>query len=153
VRDLAPIVNVATGPFVLMANPAFAPNSVKELIALVQTQPGKVSYASSSAAASSILRWSTHPHHGGQHGHDPRALQGLRQGIADVLANQVPLYLRRDQASIQFTRSGKLKALGVTSPKRAQGAARCSRDRRNASRFRHPGLVRLYAPRARRARS
>ncbi len=50
VRDLAPIVNVATGPFVLMANPAFAPNNVKELIALVQTQPGKVSYASSGAA-------------------------------------------------------------------------------------------------------
>src|ERR1700716_2053875 len=45
VRDLAPIVNVTTGPFVLMANPAFAPNNVKELIALVQTQPGKVSYA------------------------------------------------------------------------------------------------------------
>src|SRR5258708_6472518 len=42
VRDLAPIVNVTTGPFVLMANPAFAPNNVKELIALVQTQPGKV---------------------------------------------------------------------------------------------------------------
>src|SRR5712692_2763819 len=41
VRDLAPIVTVAAGPFVLMANPAFAPNSVKELIALVQTQPGR----------------------------------------------------------------------------------------------------------------
>src|SRR5437660_10801966 len=34
--DLAPIVNVTAGPFVLMANPAFAPNNVTELIALVQ---------------------------------------------------------------------------------------------------------------------
>jgi len=33
VRDLAPIVNVTSGPFVLMANPAFPPNNVKELIA------------------------------------------------------------------------------------------------------------------------
>src|SRR5580765_8038943 len=55
VRDLAPVVNVAAGPFVLMANPAFAPNNVKELIALVQTQPGKVSYASSGAGGQQHL--------------------------------------------------------------------------------------------------
>src|SRR5439155_11528848 len=55
VRDLAPIVNVTAGPFVLMANPAFPPNNVKELIALVQTQPGKVSYASSGAGGQQHL--------------------------------------------------------------------------------------------------
>jgi len=55
VRDLAPIVNVAAGPFVLMANPAFPPNNVKELITLVQTQPGKVSYASSGAGGQQHL--------------------------------------------------------------------------------------------------
>jgi len=59
VRDLAPIVNVAAGPFVLMANPAFPPNNVKELIALVQTQPGKVSYASSGAGGQQHSRWNT----------------------------------------------------------------------------------------------
>src|SRR5437660_9731467 len=45
--DLAPIVNVAAGPFVLMANPAFAPNNVTELIALVQSRPGQGRYAPS----------------------------------------------------------------------------------------------------------
>src|SRR5262245_11603441 len=35
-RDLAPVVNVAAGPFVLMAHPSFPPNDVKDLIALVR---------------------------------------------------------------------------------------------------------------------
>src|SRR5260370_16798944 len=55
VRDLAPIVNVTAGPFVLLANPAFAPNNVKELIALVHAQPGKISYASSGAGGQQHL--------------------------------------------------------------------------------------------------
>src|SRR5262245_36252160 len=37
-RDLAPIVNVTAGPFVLMANPAFGPGNVKELIDLVRAR-------------------------------------------------------------------------------------------------------------------
>jgi tripartite-type tricarboxylate transporter receptor subunit TctC len=46
--------------------------------------------------------------------------KGFGQGIADVLANQVPLIFGGITASIQLTRSGKLKALGVTGPKRAK---------------------------------
>src|SRR5882762_1574609 len=105
VRDLAPIVNVAAGPFVLMANPAFAPNNMKELIALVQTQPGKVSYASSGAGSMDMI-------------HVP--YKGFGQGIADVLSNQVPLIFGGITAAIQLTKSGKLKALAVTGPKRAK---------------------------------
>jgi tripartite-type tricarboxylate transporter receptor subunit TctC len=46
--------------------------------------------------------------------------KGFGQGVADVLANQVPLIFGGITASIQLTRSGKLKALGVTGPKRAK---------------------------------
>jgi len=46
--------------------------------------------------------------------------KGFGQGIADVLANQVPLIFGGITASIQMTKGGKLKALGVTSPKRAK---------------------------------
>src|SRR5258708_40246275 len=54
-RDLAPIVNVTAGPFVLMANPAFSADNVKELIALVRAQPGRISYASSGAGGQQHL--------------------------------------------------------------------------------------------------
>jgi tripartite-type tricarboxylate transporter receptor subunit TctC len=119
-RDLAPIVNVTTGPFVLMANPAFAPNNVKELIALVQAQPGKVSYASSGAGGQQHLAMEYIRTMAGGMDMIHVPYKGFGQGIADVLANQVPLIFGGITASIQFTRSGKLKALGVTSPKRSK---------------------------------
>src|SRR5256886_789311 len=119
-RDLAPIVNVAAGPFVLMANPAFAPNSVKELIALVQTQPGKVSYASSGAGGQQHLAMEYIRTMAGSMDMIHVPYKGFGQGIADVLANQVPLIFGGITASIQLTKSGKLKALAVTGPKRAK---------------------------------
>ncbi|HEY6241898.1 MAG TPA: tripartite tricarboxylate transporter substrate binding protein [Burkholderiales bacterium] len=120
VRDLAPIVNVTAGPFVLMANPAFPPNNVKELIALVRAQPGKISYASSGAGGQQHLAMESIRSLAGNMDMIHVPYKGFGQGIADVLANQVPLIFGGITASIQFTRSGKLKALGVTGPKRSK---------------------------------
>jgi tripartite-type tricarboxylate transporter receptor subunit TctC len=120
VRDLAPIVNVTAGPFVLMANPAFPPNNVKELIALVRAQPGKISYASSGAGGQQHLAMESIRSMAGNMDMIHVPYKGFGQGIADVLANQVPLIFGGITASIQFTRSGKLKALGVTGPKRSR---------------------------------
>jgi tripartite-type tricarboxylate transporter receptor subunit TctC len=123
VRDLAPIVNVTAGPFVLMANPAFPPNNVKELIALVRAQPGKISYASSGAGGQQHLAMESIRSMAGNMDMIHVPYKGFGQGIADVLANQVPLIFGGITASIQFTRSGKLKALGVTGPKRSRAMA------------------------------
>ena len=119
-RDFAPIVNVTAGPFVLMANPAFAPNNVKDLIALVRAQPGKISYASSGAGGQQHLAMESIRAMAGNMDMINIPYKGFGQGIADVLANQVPLIFGGITASIQFTRSGKLKALGVTGPKRSK---------------------------------
>lgn len=120
VRDLAPIVNVTAGPFVLLANPQFPPNNVKELIALVQAQPGKISYASSGAGGQQHLAMEYIRTMAGSMDMIHVPYKGFGQGIADVLANQVPLIFGGITASIQLTHSGKLKALGVTGPKRAK---------------------------------
>ena len=120
VRDLAPIVNVAAGPFVLMANPAFPADNVKELIALVRAQPGTISYASSGAGGQQHLAMESIRTLAGNMDMIHVPYKGFGQGIADVLANQVPLIFGGITASIQLTRSGKLKALGVTGPKRAR---------------------------------
>jgi len=120
VRDLAPIVNVTAGPFVLMANPAFPPNSVKELIALVRAQPGKISYASSGAGGQQHLAMEYIRTLAGNMDMIHVPYKGFGQGLADVLANQVPLIFGGITASIQLLHSGKLKALGVTGLKRAR---------------------------------
>jgi len=103
-----------------MANPAFPPNNVKELITLVQTQPGKVSYASSGAGGQQHLAMEYIRTMAGSMDMIHVPYKGFGQGIADVLANQVPLIFGGITASIQLTKSGKLKALAVTGPKRAK---------------------------------
>src|SRR2546421_3478956 len=119
-RDLAPIVNVAAGPFVLMADPPFAPNSVEELIALVQMQPGKGSDAAPGAGGRQHLAMEYIRTMAGSMDMIHVPYKGFGQGIADGLANQVPLIFGGITASIQLTRSGKLKALAVTGPRRAK---------------------------------
>ncbi len=120
VRDLTAIVNITAGPFVLMANPAFPANNVKELIALVHAQPGRISYASSGAGGQQHLAMESIRTMAGSMDMIHIPYKGFGQGIADVLANQVPLIFGGITASIQLTKSGKLKALGVTGPKRSK---------------------------------
>ncbi|MBL8384685.1 MAG: tripartite tricarboxylate transporter substrate binding protein [Burkholderiales bacterium] len=118
VRDLTAIVNVAAGPFVLLANPAFPAADMKEFIALAKQQPGRISYASSGAGGQQHLSMETVRHLAGiDVAHVP--YKGFGQGLGDVMAGHVPLIFGGITASIALTRSGKLKALGVTSAKRS----------------------------------
>ena len=118
VKDLAPIVNAASGPFVIMAHPSFPANNIKELLALAKAQPGKLSYASSGAGGQQHLTMETIKSMGGiDMLHIP--YKGFGQGVTDVLANQVPLIVGGITASIGLTQSGKLKALGITGTKRS----------------------------------
>jgi len=120
VRDFAPIVNVAAGPFVLLAHPSFPANSVKELIDLVRAQPGRISYASSGAGGQQHLSMETIRAMAGNMDMIHIPYKGFGQGLTDVLAGNVPLIFGGITATIQLAQSGKVKALGVTSPKRAK---------------------------------
>jgi len=124
-------------PLRSVANPAFRRTNVKELIALVQTQPGKVSYASSGAGGQQHLAMEYIRTMAGSMDMIHVPYKGFGQGIADVLANQVPLIFGGITASIQLTKGGKLKALAVTGPKRAKALAECAGGRRDPARLRH----------------
>ena len=114
VRDLAPIVNVAQGGFVLLANPAVPANNMKELVAWIRSQPGKVSFASSGSGSQQHLamEWIRTMAGGLDMIHVP--YKGFGQGLADVLAGQVPMIFSGPTAAIQIMKGGKLKAMGVT---------------------------------------
>ncbi len=119
VKDLTPIVNVASGPFVLMAHPSFPANDVKGLIALARQQPGKISYASSGAGGQQHLSMELVKHQAGVDiAHVP--YKGFGQGVNDVMAGHVPLIFGGISAAAQITKGGKLKALAVTSAKRSR---------------------------------
>jgi tripartite-type tricarboxylate transporter receptor subunit TctC len=117
-KDLTPIINAASGPFVLMANPSFPANDLKTLIAMAKQQPGKITYASSGAGGQQHLSMETVKHMANVNiTHVP--YKGFGQGVNDVMAGHVPLIFGGITASIQLTKSGKLKALAVTSAKRS----------------------------------
>ena len=118
-KDFTPIVNVTAGPFVLLAHPSFKANNVRELIELAKAQPGKIAYASSGAGTQQHLSMETVRAIAGIDVlHIP--YKGFGQGLADVLANQVPLVFGGITASISLIKSGKVKGLGVTSAQRAK---------------------------------
>ncbi len=119
VKDLTPIVNVASGPFVMLANSSFPANTVKELIALAKQQPGKISYASSGAGGQQHLSMEMVKSMADVNiAHIP--YKGFGQGINDVMAGHVPLIFGGITASIQLIKGGKLKPIGITSAVRSK---------------------------------
>jgi tripartite-type tricarboxylate transporter receptor subunit TctC len=119
VKDLTPIVNVASGPFVMLANSTFPANNIKELIALAKQQPGKISYASSGAGGQQHLSMEMVKSMADVNiAHIP--YKGFGQGINDVMAGHVPLIFGGITASIQLIKGGKLKPIGITSAVRSK---------------------------------
>lgn len=118
-KDLTPIINAASGPFVMLAHPGFPVNDVKGLITLAKQQPGKLTYASSGAGGQQHLSMETVKHMADiDIVHVP--YKGFGQGINDVMAGHVPLIFGGITAAIQLSKSGKLKPIAVTSLKRSK---------------------------------
>ena len=122
IKDFTPISLVAELPNVLVLNPEFAAknniNSVNDLIAYAKANPGKVNMASSGNGTSIHMAgelfksmtktYMVHlPYKG-----SPPAVTDLIAGNVDIMFDNLP-------SSINFIRSGRLKALAVTSSKRS----------------------------------
>ena len=116
-RDFAPITNVATVPNVLVVGPQVAARNVKEFIDAARLQ--KLTFASSGAGGSmhlsgELFKASTRT---------PNLLHVPYKGgsapVTDVMGGRVSAMFCNLPLCLQHIRSGKLTALGVTSPKRS----------------------------------
>ncbi len=117
-KDFEPVAMVASLPQILVANPSFPANNVAELVALAKAKPGTLSFAtvgngSPGHLAGELLKLRT----GTQMTHIP--YRGGGPAVADVLGGQVPLLWVSIPAAAQFVKSGKLKALAVSTQKRS----------------------------------
>jgi tripartite-type tricarboxylate transporter receptor subunit TctC len=117
-RDLTPITVVSSVPNVLAANPALPARTVKEVIALAKAKPGELTYASSGVAspehfAGELFRVMTKtnllmvPYKGG----GPIAI--------DLVSGQVMTSFSTMPPIIPHIRSGRVRAVAVTTEKRA----------------------------------
>jgi tripartite-type tricarboxylate transporter receptor subunit TctC len=117
-KALTPVIFVGNVPNILVASPHLGVNSLAQFVERARSQPGKLSLASSGPGSSSdlsgiLLRAKANvdlldvPYRG-----SGEAMPDLLSGRVDAMVMGLP-------ESLPFVRSGKLKALGVTSDKRA----------------------------------
>ncbi len=120
-KDLAPITAVTRVPNVLVANPAFPATNVAELVAYAKKNPGKVTYATSGVGNpqhlnGELLQTLT----GIKMQHIP--YKGASNQLIDVASGTVDLSFVSLAGAAPFLKSHRLKALAVTSAKRASFA-------------------------------
>jgi tripartite-type tricarboxylate transporter receptor subunit TctC len=117
VKDFAPIALVAGVPFVLVINPAVPAHTLSEFIAYAKSKPGELAYGSAGNGS---------PQHLGAEmlkaaaGLDVRHVpyRGSVAAMTDVIAGHIPFMVMDLQPALPQIRDGKLRVLGVTTPKR-----------------------------------
>ncbi len=117
-RDLAPITLVTRVPNVLLATNNFPASNVEELVAYAKKNPGRVSYSSSGVGNPQHLNGELLEELAGIHMvHIP--YRGAAGQLVDVVSGNVELTFVSYTAARSFIKDGKVKALAVTSAKRA----------------------------------
>ena len=120
-KDFVPISQAVSLPNILVVHPSLPAKTVKELVAFGRARPGQIQFASAGVG--------TNPHltaelflsmTGLKMLHIP--YKGSGAGIIDVIAGHVPVMTPSILTGLPHAKAGRLRALGVTSARRAGGA-------------------------------
>ena len=118
--DFKPITNVIKGPLVIVAHPSFPASTVAELIALAKKEPGQLSYASAGPGTAQHLSMELFKLQAKVDiVHIP--YKGSGPAMADLLGGHVKLMMDSTASALGAIRDGRIKALGVTTMRRAPG--------------------------------
>ena len=117
VRDLAPITLLASSPLILVTHPSVPSGSIKDLIQLAKSRPGKINFASAGSGSSAHLAAELFK---GMAAVDLVHIpyKGAAPALTDLVSGQVQIMFTGVSATLPFVKGGKLKALGVTGEKR-----------------------------------
>ena len=120
IRDIAPVAGIVRLPFLMLVNPSVPAKTVPEFIAYAKANPGKINMASSGIG--------TAPHLAGELFKTMAGLnlvhvpyRGGAPALTDLISGQVQVMFLSPAASIEYIRSGRLRALAVTSATRWEG--------------------------------
>lgn len=116
-RDFAPVSLVSTVPFVTAIHPSVPARSVKQLVALAKAKPGSLNFSSSGNGSASQMAVELTKHMSGTDMVHV-AYTGGGPALLALLSGQVSMFTMSIPAGLQYFKSGKLIALGVTSAKR-----------------------------------
>lgn len=117
VKDFQAVTLTSIVPQVVVVNPSLPVKTIPELIAYVKANPGKVSFGSAGQGASNHLSGELLNALGGiKMQHVP--YKGDAPSIVDLISGTIHVALPTTVAGLPHVRSGKLRAIGVTSTKR-----------------------------------
>ena len=117
-RDLAPVSLLADSPFVLVVHPSVPASSVKELIALAKTRPGKLNYSSAGSGTNLHIAAELFKSLAGVNlTHIP--YKGGGPALASLLGNEAQLSFLGIMIVQAQSSAGKMRPIAVTSPKRS----------------------------------
>ena len=116
-KDFQPVTKLGDAPVIVVAHPSVQVKDLRELIALEKSKSGSLSYGTSGTGNTPHLVGEMLNLRAGTHFvHIP--YKGGSQAVADAVGGQIPLVFTAIASAGQFLRSGKLKALGVTTKAR-----------------------------------
>jgi tripartite-type tricarboxylate transporter receptor subunit TctC len=118
-RDLKPVIVIAEAPSVLVVHPSLPVRSVQELIALARAHPAKLTYGSAGSGsalhmAAELFKMLSRT----EITHVP--YKGSAPALADLIGGHIQMMFDSIPSAIPHVRSGRLRALAVTSAKPAQ---------------------------------
>jgi tripartite-type tricarboxylate transporter receptor subunit TctC len=121
VKDLAPVSLIAVQPNILVIHPSVPAKSVKEFVSVARAQPGKIAYSSAGTGsgthlAAELLKMELKI----DLLHVP--YKGTGPALNDLLGGQVQMMLSTFASAAPFAKSGRLRALAVTSARRSEAA-------------------------------
>jgi tripartite-type tricarboxylate transporter receptor subunit TctC len=117
-RDLVAIGLISSNPFLLITNATVPARSVKELLALAKTSPGKLNYASAGNGAANHLAMELFKSMSGiEITHVP--YKGAPQAVTDVVAGHMNMMFNSIPPMLAHIRAERVRALGVGSMKRS----------------------------------
>ena len=121
VKDFAPVTIVASTPNIIAVHPSVPAKNLQELLALAKAQPGKLNSGSTSLGGSphmsaELLKMMA----GVDMVHVP--YKGAAPMLTDLMGGQVQVGFDNLPSTINFVRSGKVRAIAVTTPQRWPGA-------------------------------
>ena len=118
-RDLAPITQAVNVTNILVTHPSVPAKSVKELLGLARSRPGKLNYGSSGAGTVTHLAGELLKLLGGV-GIVHVPYKGAAPALTAILSGEVDLTYENTLIIVPHIRSGRVKALAVTSAKRSK---------------------------------
>jgi len=117
-RDLAPVSQATSLPFVLFGSTTLAPNTAQELVAYAKARPGQLNFGSTGVGSGLHLMGELFKLTSGVDiVHVP--FKGVAQAVPDMMAGRIQLAFNTIPAFLPHVKAGRLKAYVITAPKRS----------------------------------